>query len=121
MAGELKQLLEEAEQKKLLANKAKGSISSPLEDMFIWVLAMGGIAASFTVHRPWFVKHLRSSLRERTADHGSGWTWPEFKKLVSRFLWWDPVVDSPAMGLWLKVATDELQRVDDEMESQEAA
>ncbi|KAJ9614160.1 hypothetical protein H2200_002296 [Cladophialophora chaetospira] len=121
LAGELEQLLERSEQKNFPPNKDKGSIASPLDDMFIWVLAMGGIAASFTVHRPFFVKQLRSRLRIRSVDNSSGWTWPEFKKLVSRFLWWDPVVDSPAMGLWLKVTTGEPHMMDVEMESLEPA
>ncbi len=112
LARELRQVVENSEHLQRMISQPEDSVPSPLTDLFIWILTMGGIAASFTVHRSFFEIRLRSMIRRRSADQSSEWTWPAFKMLVSRFLWWDPVVDRPAMGLWLKVTTDELHMAD---------
>jgi hypothetical protein len=75
--------------------------------MLIWVTVMGGIAASFTPNRRWFTDRSRSRLTgsARTGVRNHEWTWLDFERLVSRFLWWNPVVDVPAANLW-KEATE---------------
>ncbi|KIW29255.1 uncharacterized protein PV07_05080 [Cladophialophora immunda] len=111
LARELRQLLEEFQDLKIVTEDFK----HPVSDMVLWVLVMGGIAASFTEHRRWFQDRLRTRLRRTKSDASfSSGTWAEFKRHVSKFLWWDPVVDRPAMELWNE-ATHELRVADNEM------
>ncbi|ETI26962.1 hypothetical protein G647_10061 [Cladophialophora carrionii CBS 160.54] len=113
-----------------VTHEARCACSSPrIAGLILWALTLGGIAASFTDDRSWFERRLRRRwrLRERGREtererEGGGnshmdsdagvepeieaWpsspssSWPAFKDCVSRFLWWDPVVDEPARDLW---------------------
>ncbi|EXJ69977.1 uncharacterized protein A1O5_07050 [Cladophialophora psammophila CBS 110553] len=107
LAQELRQFLEESQEMQVIIEEGKDSIS----DMILWVLVMGGIAAAFTENRQWFQTRLRRRIKS-DAKFKSG-TWAEFKWHVSKFLWWDPVVDGPAMKLWNEV-TNKLRAASNE-------
>jgi hypothetical protein len=119
LARELRHLFEAFDDKgKDTQDDAGVGHSTPIADLFLWALVLGGIAASFTDHRPWFERQLRMRLggreRERERDNlavdsnaesasasaSESEPWPSFRDRVSRFLWWDPVVDTPARDLW---------------------
>jgi hypothetical protein len=68
-------------------------------DVLLWTIVMGGIAASFTDHRTWFEERLGSRLKGQDKLHLRA-SWLQFKQRVSRFLWWDPVCDTPTRDLW---------------------
>jgi hypothetical protein len=107
LAQELKRLLEELEKSEATSEEATGSNTSLLADMLVWVTVMGGIAASFTPNRRWFADRLRSRLTgsAQAEARNHKWTWLDFERLVSSFLWWNPVVDATAANLW-KEATE---------------
>jgi hypothetical protein len=100
LAAEMKHFLEEFKYTPEL--KAAIGSSSATSDLLLWTLVLGGIAASFTLHRPWFENRLRCMLRfsRRPSQEADRKTWIDFKARVSKFLWWDFVVDSPALDLW---------------------
>jgi hypothetical protein len=100
LAAEMKLFLEDFRYTPEL--KAAISGSSALSDFLLWTLVLGGIAASFTPNRQWFENRLRCMLRfgRRPSQGSDRKTWIEFKSRVSKFLWWDFVVDSPALDLW---------------------
>jgi hypothetical protein len=119
LARELSHLFETFDDKvKDTRDDAGVGYSTPIADLFLWALVLGGIAASFTDHRPWFERQLRMRLGGRERDNlgvdsnaesasaspspspSESEPWPSFKDRVSRFLWWDPVVDTPARDLW---------------------
>ncbi|KIW71938.1 hypothetical protein PV04_00164 [Phialophora macrospora] len=117
LADELRHLLETFDDKVKATQDAGITHSTPFADMVLWALVLGGIAASFTDHRPWFVRRLRMTLRGQEPDKVSVdsnassasasalESWPSFRDRVTRFLWWDPVVDAPARDLWEAATT----------------
>ncbi|KIY03684.1 uncharacterized protein Z520_00375 [Fonsecaea multimorphosa CBS 102226] len=67
----------------------------PPSGFFLWVLTMGGIAASFTRHRGWYI--------EKMAEYYSGELLCGSETMLERmasFLWWADVCDQPAKLLW---------------------
>jgi len=104
LSGELRRVLEDLEEREEVTEEVNRSTSMP--DMLLWISILGGIAASFTEDRRWFETQLRTRLaeREKSCPENGLKTWAEFKSRVAKFLWWDPVVDSPALDLF-KAAT----------------
>ena len=58
LGRELRQFLQDFEETKTGTEDFKDSVS----DMILWVLGLGGIAATLTEHRRWFPDHLRTRL-----------------------------------------------------------
>ncbi len=86
LAGDLRTALDSY---KLLRNQ-----DCKCTDLLTWMVVMGGIAAISTIHRHWYVGLL--SLRLAAGPS----TWDHFKALLSRFLWWQYVLDLPGRSLW---------------------
>ncbi len=103
LASELRELLERSGKRTDIMEAFRRSTS--LSELFLWVLVLAGIAASFTEHRLWFESLLRDALIEsdKSLEDGEMKTWACFKRHEARFLWWDPVMDIPAMDLWRAV------------------
>ena len=71
--------------------------------MLLWAALMGGIAATYTPDRAFFVEQLHV---HRRCD-----TFAMFKLYMSRYLWWDYVVDDPARKIWDEVMpTSQLEK-----------
>lgn len=64
-------------------------------DFILWLLLMGGIAATFTPHRTWFVEKV-----DTYADALRCVSFVDFTAVVRRFMWWECLFDEPAAGLW---------------------
>ncbi|KAJ5121057.1 uncharacterized protein N7515_009018 [Penicillium bovifimosum] len=65
----------------------------------IWVLTLGGIAATGTLDRRWFV----SALGDITRKTGLT-SWASVKSVLASMLWYDPACDTAAEDLWLEAA-----------------
>jgi hypothetical protein len=107
LARELRQILEETQYTELLISNPKGAKLTVITDIFTWIIVMGGIAASFTAHRQFFVNCLRGRVSMGQVDEGVEQSWESFKELVSKFLWWEYVLDVPTMELWSEVFIQE--------------
>jgi hypothetical protein len=66
----------------------------PPSSIFLWVLTLGGIAASFTRHRGWYVEKIAEHYGHLLCDL------PTMVGRMSAFLWWKDVCDEPAKLLW---------------------
>lgn len=73
---------------------SSGTAPLGLEIYHIYLLLIGGIAATYTIDRPFYVQRL--FLHSRGHFH----TWADFKDAMTGFLWWDYVFDEPALKLW---------------------
>lgn len=63
----------------------------------IWILILGGIAASDTPERPFFVSALGETARR------SGLTsWQDVKRVLEMMLWYDVACDEAGESLWLE-------------------
>lgn len=63
----------------------------------VWVLILGGIAATNTPHRPFFVTNLSETARR------SGLTsFQDVKGILEMMLWYDVACDEAAESLWLE-------------------
>lgn len=71
-------------------------------EALFWAVVMGGIAATATQERPWFVAELRSLARKNCVPG-----WNELKVIVKRMLWLDSACDQAGRDLW-----DEAQAFD---------
>ncbi|OAG40682.1 hypothetical protein AYO21_05178 [Fonsecaea monophora] len=77
----------------------------PPSEFFLWVLTLGGIAASFTRHRGWYIEKLAEYYGEVLVlcKSGSGSESGSDDSILKRmrpFLWWADVCDRPARLLW---------------------
>jgi hypothetical protein len=66
----------------------------PPSSIFLWVLTLGGVAASFTRHRGWYVESLAEHYGHLLCDPAT------LLERMSAFLWWADVCDQPARLLW---------------------
>ncbi|EXJ75487.1 uncharacterized protein A1O5_02183 [Cladophialophora psammophila CBS 110553] len=66
----------------------------PPSDMFLWVLTVGGIAASFTRHRGWYIEKIAEYYGELLCDIDA------MLERMAPFLWWANVCNQPARLLW---------------------
>ncbi|KIW23622.1 uncharacterized protein PV07_11808 [Cladophialophora immunda] len=66
----------------------------PPSGVFSWVLTLGGIAASFTRHRGWYIEKLAEHYGESLGDADA------MLARMAPFLWWADVCDRPAKLLW---------------------
>jgi hypothetical protein len=66
----------------------------PPSSIFLWVLTLGGIAASFTRHRGWYVEKIAEHYGHLLCDL------PTMVERMFAFLWWKDVCDEPAKLLW---------------------
>lgn len=71
------------------------------EQVLVWALTLGAIAASFTPERTWYVEQLRHRLSVLSIDE-----LPELESICSKFLWWRPVCSEPVQALWYEVWPD---------------
>ncbi|KIX03599.1 uncharacterized protein Z518_07152 [Rhinocladiella mackenziei CBS 650.93] len=67
-------------------------------NLLLWLLLMGGIAATYTTDRTWYVEQL-STYRMIVRCP----TWADFKQRMQTFLWWSSVLDDPAFKLWTEI------------------
>lgn len=61
----------------------------------IWTLMLGGIAATDTPERPFFVSALGETARRSELT-----TWPEIRRALDMMLWYDVACDEAARILW---------------------
>ncbi|KAL2826721.1 hypothetical protein BDW59DRAFT_171795 [Aspergillus cavernicola] len=67
-------------------------------NVVLWILTMGGIAATHTAERPWFVQKL-AELRNRA----SICEWSEFRALLRSFPWLGCACDSAGERIWEEI------------------
>lgn len=77
---------------------SSSSSSSTGFDIHLWCFFMGGIAATGTQERPWFVDELR-----RVYEHDAVSTWDEVRVILKSVLWLDSACDSAGKDLWNEV------------------
>ncbi|KAJ5876323.1 uncharacterized protein N7529_001907 [Penicillium soppii] len=63
----------------------------------LWILTLGGIAASETPERAWFVSALED-IMSKMGIH----TWPSLKTLLVSMIWYDAACDMAAEALWFE-------------------
>jgi hypothetical protein len=66
-----------------------------LIDIFLWAITMGGVAATGTHERAWFVKSLKM---QAVAAQLSQWS--DLKQSLKRILWFDSACDKAGQQLW---------------------
>lgn len=71
------------------------SIRENGDALYLWVLVMGGIAASGRPERSWFAKELA-----KTMQHLQSVSWTCLKDKISSVLWLDCACDVPGADLW---------------------
>lgn len=76
------------------------SSSSAKSNIHLWYLFMGGIAATGTQEREWYVDELR-----RFCEHDavSISTWDEAREILKSVLWLDTACDSGGKDLWNEI------------------
>jgi hypothetical protein len=72
-----------------------------LIDIFLWAITMGGVAATGTHERAWFVKSLK---RQAVAVQLSQWS--DLKQSLKRILWLDSACDKAGQQLWSEAEQD---------------
>lgn len=78
-----------------------GSLVLPeRQDLFLWVLTMGCIAAASSLERSWFVERLYA----HTCSLGII-QWSQYKTRLKKFLWLDLACDMAGRLLWNEVET----------------
>jgi hypothetical protein len=66
----------------------------------LWILVLGGIAASDTKERSWFVKSI--AIVARILKIG---TWEQVTEIMEGFLWLDSACDAGGKALWADVTS----------------
>ncbi len=66
--------------------------------LLVWILVMGGIAATHSAERMWFVIVLKDISNRMALS-----TWNDVKGLVQAALWLESTNDADGMALWLEV------------------
>lgn len=66
-----------------------------LTDLFLWAITIGGIAATGTHERAWFVKSLK-----RLAAAAQMSRWSDLKQSLDRILWLDSACDVAGQQVW---------------------
>jgi Fungal specific transcription factor domain len=69
-------------------------------ERFLWVLAMGGMAAEGKCERPWYVVNFRMM-----ADGLGLWSWRQVKRVLEGILWMKEL-DGPGWKLWVETGGD---------------
>jgi hypothetical protein len=77
---------------------SSSSSSSTGFDIHLWCFFMGGIAATGTQERTWFVDELR-----RVYEHDAVSTWDEVRVILKSVLWLDSACDSAGKDLWNEI------------------
>jgi hypothetical protein len=76
------------------------------KDLLIWACTLGAIAATRMDHMRRFFLGRLAYLSNAIAD------WENFNDLLSRFLWYKPVCEPPARGVWNELQRRTLPRPD---------
>lgn len=72
--------------------------SSPATRLpLIWILTLGGIAASDTPERVWYTSALRDIMYRTNIT-----TWPSLKAVLESMLWYDAACDAAGEALWFE-------------------
>ncbi|CAG8253481.1 unnamed protein product [Penicillium salamii] len=72
--------------------------SSPATRLpLLWILTLGGIAASDTPERVWYTSALRNVMSKTNIQ-----TWPNLKAVLESMLWYDAACDAAAETLWFE-------------------
>ncbi|KAL3479056.1 hypothetical protein BJX99DRAFT_222937 [Aspergillus californicus] len=66
--------------------------------MLLWILTIGGIAATHTPHRPWYVDML-----SRVAEHNRISSYEDLKRCLGMLAWYPVACEKPGMELWAHV------------------
>jgi hypothetical protein len=72
----------------------------------LWILVLGGIAASDTRERGWFVRNVRIIAKMLKVV-----SWEQVVEVMEGFLWLDSACDAGGEILWAQVTTDRLSHV----------
>ncbi|KAH8800220.1 hypothetical protein F5884DRAFT_546946 [Xylogone sp. PMI_703] len=70
-------------------------------ETLLWILVLGGIAASGTAHRDWYVQNLNA-----VSTALKVFEWEEAEKMLSEFLWLKSACETGGRALWLEVVND---------------
>jgi hypothetical protein len=63
--------------------------------VLLWALTLGAIAASYTAQRAWYIDQL---LQETSVMQIEDWF--VLESMCSRFLWWKPICSEPLKWVW---------------------
>ncbi|OCT54037.1 hypothetical protein CLCR_09596 [Cladophialophora carrionii] len=63
--------------------------------VLLWALTLGTIAASYTAQRSWYIDQLLQETSIMQIDD-----WSVVESICSRFLWWKPICSEPLEWLW---------------------
>ena len=63
--------------------------------IYVWMLTLGAIAASFTPERTWYMDQLMELIETLGIQD-----WSTIESICCRFLWWKPVCNEPGQRLW---------------------
>lgn len=66
-----------------------------LIDIFLWAITIGGVAATGTHERQWFVKSLKRVAAAAQLDQ-----WSDLKRSLKRILWLDNACDNAGQQVW---------------------
>lgn len=81
--------------KEQLSTKLNLQLQSDVSHLLLWAIVLGGIAASHSIERQWFVSALQiMSFNAGLSD------WSELKLILERILWLDIAGDSAGKRLW---------------------
>jgi len=69
-------------------------------ERFLWVLALGGMAAEGKCERPWYVARFRMMAGELGL-----WSWRQVKRVLEGILWMKEL-DEPGWKLWVETGGD---------------
>jgi hypothetical protein len=70
----------------------------------LWILVLGGIAASDTEEREWFVKSIAMVVKILQIG-----TWEQVTEIMEGFLWLDSACDAGGRILWAEVKSGRLR------------
>jgi hypothetical protein len=69
----------------------------------MWILVLGGIAASDTRERGWFVRNIKIIAKVLKVA-----SWVQVVEVMEGFLWWDSACDAGGQILWAEVSMGRL-------------
>lgn len=66
------------------------------DDLLLWTIVLGGVAASNTANREWYVAQTHSQITRRRLS------WDDLHAILRSFLYWDYVLEAPVTQLWVE-------------------